>query len=90
MVHYVYILSCCDGEFYTGMTENLKRRLVEHVNGENIATKYRRPVKLVYFSGFVNKKLAINFEKYLKSHAGRAFRNKHLAEPARRSEVKPR
>ncbi len=47
---YVYILECADGTLYTGVTNNLKRRVEEH-NFHELGAKYtkaRRPVKLVY------------------------------------------
>lgn len=47
---YVYILECCDGTFYTGITTNTERRLNEHNTGRQGAkyTRARRPVKLVF------------------------------------------
>jgi len=47
---FIYIIRCCDGTLYTGITNNLKRRLKEH-NSENFGAKYtrgRQPVELVY------------------------------------------
>jgi len=47
---YVYILECSDKTFYTGITNELKRRVEEH-NSSKLGAKYtrgRRPVKLVY------------------------------------------
>lgn len=49
--HYVYIVECADGTFYTGYTTNIKRRLNEHNYSFKRGAKYtrsRRPVKLVY------------------------------------------
>lgn len=47
---YVYMLRCNDGTLYTGITTDVKRRLVEHNEGKNGAkyTKARRPVEMVY------------------------------------------
>ncbi len=47
---YVYILECCDGTFYTGITTDPARRLAEHNRGASGAryTRARRPVRLVY------------------------------------------
>lgn len=47
---YVYILECCDGTFYTGITTDPVRRLAEHNRGALGAryTRARRPVRLVY------------------------------------------
>ena len=47
---YVYIVECADGSFYTGITTNVKRRILEHNYGSKSAkyTRSRRPVRLVY------------------------------------------
>jgi putative endonuclease len=47
---YVYVLSSRrDGNFYTGFTHDLKRRLGEHQAGEAPSTAGRRPLELVYY-----------------------------------------
>ncbi|MEK7601597.1 MAG: GIY-YIG nuclease family protein [Patescibacteria group bacterium] len=33
-MYFVYILKCADGTLYTGVTTDLKRRLMEHKKGE--------------------------------------------------------
>ena len=48
--YYVYIVECADGTYYTGITTDVDRRVLEH-NYSFKAAKYtrsRRPVKLVY------------------------------------------
>ena len=49
-MYVVHILTCSDGSLYTGSTNNLKKRLVEHNTKKNGAhyTKIRRPVTLAY------------------------------------------
>ena len=45
----VYILKCSDGSLYTGITNNLERRFLEHSLGKGAKyTKGRGPLKLVY------------------------------------------
>ena len=45
----LYILECCDGTLYTGITNDLCRRLSEHQTGTGAKyTKGRSPVKLIY------------------------------------------
>ena len=47
---YVYMLRCSDGSLYTGVTNNLERRVEEH-NSSKLGATYtrgRRPVELVY------------------------------------------
>ena len=50
MSYIVYILKCADGTYYTGMTNDIARRLSEHQSGANpnAYTFSRRPVKLVW------------------------------------------
>ncbi len=45
----VYILRCGDGSLYTGITNDLARRLAAHESGRGAAyTRGRRPLNLVY------------------------------------------
>ncbi len=49
-MHYVYILiSKKDGKFYTGSTNDLKRRLDEHNGGKVESTRRRKPFKIIYY-----------------------------------------
>ena len=77
-MHYTYLLKLSNGDYYAGSTKDLPSRLDKHQTGSVPHTKKHRPVSLVWYSAFKNKELAINFEKYLKSSSGKAFRNKHL------------
>jgi putative endonuclease len=65
---YVYILQCNDNSYYTGVTNNLDRRLSEHNAGLNIGcyTYSRRPLKLEFYEIFDSPASAIAFEKKLK------------------------
>ena len=45
----VYILQCADGTLYTGITNDLERRMAEHEAGRGAKyTKGRGPLQLVY------------------------------------------
>ncbi len=71
---YTYMLmSQKDRNFYTGVTNNLKKRFEKHNNGLVFSTKYRLPVKLVYFEACLNKHDAYQREKYLKTGMGKRF-----------------
>lgn len=50
MPYTVYILQCNDDSLYTGCTNDLSKRLLEHNTSKNGAkyTRARRPVELVY------------------------------------------
>jgi hypothetical protein len=54
--YYVYVLTSeKDHKNYTGYTQNLKLRLEQHQKGEVESTKYRRPLKLIYFEACLNQ-----------------------------------
>lgn len=76
---YVYILfSQRDKNLYIGYTENLKIRLGEHFKGRVIATKNRRPVILIHYEAFTDKRDAKARERFLKSGFGRSQMKKAL------------
>ena len=77
-LQYVYILKCSDGTYYTGCTNELDERLKRHKAGYVEYTKAKLPVEVVFYSVFQDKHLAFEFEQYLKTGSGIAFRNKHL------------
>lgn len=72
--YYVYVLkSIKDQNWYTGYTNNLKKRLKKHKMGKVNSTKNRRPLELIYFEGCLNKSDALAREKYLKSGMGKRY-----------------
>ena len=67
-IYYLYILKCKDKTLYTGIANNLERRIQEH-NESNLGAKYtraRRPVKLVYLKRFKNRSNALKEEARIK------------------------
>ena len=79
-MHFLYILhSLKDGNFYTGITGNLERRVKEHMAGRNISTSYRQPLKLIYYEAYLLKPDAEAREKYLKTSMGRRVIRKQLS-----------
>jgi len=77
---YVYILeSVADaGRHYTGITDDLKARLIKHNAGEVRHTTKFKPWRRNTYVAFSDEKRAFAFEKYLKSSSGRAFAKKRL------------
>ncbi len=67
-MYYTYILECSDKSYYTGVTNNIERRLWEHNEGisEDSYTKSRLPVKLIYFEEYQDVNDAISREKQIK------------------------
>ncbi|MDF1497337.1 MAG: GIY-YIG nuclease family protein [Patescibacteria group bacterium] len=78
-MHFVYILQSEQYKFYYhGSTSDINRRLQQHHRGECVTTSRGGPWKLIWYAGFSSKKLAEDFERYLKSGSGFAFSRKRL------------
>ena len=56
---------------YTGFTDDLKSRYKAHINGYVKSTKFRRPIKLIYYEGYINELDARQRELYLKGGNGK-------------------
>ncbi len=64
----VYILECNDGSFYTGITNQLERRLRQHNSGRaSRCTRSRLPVKVIYQESCANRSQALSREMTIKS-----------------------
>jgi putative endonuclease len=72
--YYVYIVKCADGTYYTGKTNDLPRRLLQH-NGELINgakyTRTRRPVELVFYEECLSNRYACQREWEIKQMSHR-------------------
>ena len=78
-MYYVYVLQReADGDFYTGSTPDLKRRVKRHNDGEVPSTKHRRPLTLIYYEASLSKADAIARERYLKSGVGKRYLRSRL------------
>lgn len=77
---YVYILLCKDRSLYTGVTNNLQKRLAEHKNGQGgHYTRARKIVKMIYSEQLSSKSEALKKEIEIKSwDRGRKIRWLHL------------
>jgi putative endonuclease len=66
--YFVYILLCGDNSYYTGITNDIERRIWEHETCfyPTAYTSKRLPVKLVFWEKFNNPDHAIEFEKQVK------------------------
>lgn len=68
MVYHVYILANASGVLYTGVTNHLERRVVQHK--QKLCPGFTRQydlVRLVYFEPFGDVRSAISRKKQLKS-----------------------
>ena len=63
----VYLLRCRDGSLYTGITNDLARRLAAHRAGKASAyTRSRRPVRLAYRELVRDRSAALRREAAIK------------------------
>ncbi|HNN42311.1 MAG TPA: GIY-YIG nuclease family protein [Nitrospira sp.] len=64
----VYILECADGSLYTGITNNLERRMRTHASGKGAKyTKRRGPFTVRYTESLDSKGAALQREAAIKS-----------------------
>lgn len=79
-MYYVYIIQSINNpeQIYIGCTQDLKKRLSNHNAGTTTHTAKFKPWKLIVYIAFDQKDKAYEFEEYLKSGSGRAFRDKRL------------
>ncbi len=79
-LHYVYILvsELDESRHYTGLTQDLATRLQTHNSGQVSHTSKFRPWRIENAFAFRSREKAAGFERYLKSHSGRAFAKKHF------------
>jgi putative endonuclease len=77
---YVYLLECIaePDRHYVGSTDNLRDRVAAHNSGKVSHTSKFKPWRVSTYLGFSDDARAVAFEKYLKSHSGRAFAKKRL------------
>ena len=70
---FVYVLySFFDKKLYIGYTpDDVYRRFEKHLAKEVDATKYRLPLKLVFYEVYFNREDAVRREKYFKTTDGK-------------------
>ena len=78
--HYVYMLQSLSQphRFYVGQAQDLAARLAEHNAGRVDYTARFAPWQIETAVAFRNKDKALAFERYLKSHSGRAFASRRF------------
>ncbi|MFZ1677290.1 MAG: GIY-YIG nuclease family protein [Saprospiraceae bacterium] len=66
MKGYLYILECSNGQYYTGSTNDLAQRFLEHQNGEGSNFTWKHlPVKIVYVEIFEKVEFAFKREQQI-------------------------
>lgn len=65
---YLYILLCKDGSLYTGISNNVEKRFLEHKNGKGGRyTRSHKPLRLVYQEKLQTRSEALKREFEIKS-----------------------
>lgn len=70
---HVYILKLANGKHYTGITNNLNKRLQQHQNGESKSTKAYLPVRLIFCVKGKNREEARAIEVIIKDQGAKQF-----------------
>lgn len=79
MFYYTYALyNKTNDKFYIGYTNDLKRRLTEHLRGKTSSITKIEGLKLVYYEACLSKKDAQKRELQLKTGFGRGYLRKRL------------
>ena len=77
---YVYIIRSINfpEQEYTGVTSDLRQRVHDHNAGKSTHTAKFAPWELRCYVALPDKHRALELERYLKSHSGRAFAKKRF------------
>ena len=82
--HFMYVLSCVDGSFYTGYTVDVEKRIAMHNAGKGAKyTRSRTPVELIACARFETKHEAMSaeyrFKRLTRSQKDRLLRHATVA-----------
>ena len=70
--YYIYVLQNVPKNYiYIGYSEDLRKRLISHNNGQNKSTKSYAPLELIHYEAYKNMEDAKRREFYLKSNGGK-------------------
>lgn len=72
----VYVLADNNGKLYKGVTNNLERRMREHIHGRTKTTRAMHGLTVVYKEEYESFSEARAREVYFKTAAGRRFLKK--------------
>ena len=79
-MQYTYVLlSQRDKQFYTGCTDDLRKRVREHNQARVRSTAHRAPLRLIYYEACLNRDDALRRERFLKTGKGKRFLKRRLA-----------
>jgi putative endonuclease len=75
---YVYFLELANADVYVGSTDDLKRRIGSHRQGQVISTKAHLPLVLKSYIAVETEEIARKLERYFKSGSGKALAKKRF------------
>jgi predicted GIY-YIG superfamily endonuclease len=75
---YVYFLELSNGDIYVGSTNDLRRRLSTHQQGNVASTRKYLPLILRSYVAVADEATARSLERYFKSGSGKAFAKKRF------------
>ncbi|MCL5970340.1 MAG: GIY-YIG nuclease family protein [Patescibacteria group bacterium] len=82
-MYYTYVLLCTDtkenkSKFYTGFTDDLRSRVIDHETKSVETTKKFDKIELVYYESCINETDARKRENQLKTGFGRGYLKRRL------------
>jgi len=72
---YIYILRLVDGTHYTGITNDLERRMQEHQRGESKSTKFKLPIQSIFVTKVGDRLRAREVEVQIKRRGAKRWLN---------------
>jgi len=79
MFWYIYVIqSLKDKKWYTGITNDLRKRFNKHNKNKVLSTKKRGPFRLIYYEACLNKNDAVARETFLKTGMGKRYLKNRL------------
>lgn len=75
MLYYTYILKLSNGSHYTGITNNMYRRLREHEKGKSISTRRFLPAILIYHYISYTRTDSRRLEVHIKNMGAKRYLN---------------
>lgn len=67
-MYFMYVLQMNNEQLYFGFTNDIRKRLSQHHNGEVLTTKKYLPVKLIYYECYLSRKDAKTRETMIKKY----------------------
>ena len=75
---YTYILLGSDGTYYTGITNDINRRLAQHQAGKSKSTSRKLPVTLIYLKGHQDRRTSRQLEVKIKLRGAKRYLDKFI------------